>query len=134
MKERKSSNDRCIPNPCKTYPVNKAPLQISTGIRSQFQLDFEKSLNQSSNIIFHMFISIHQTHDKYSFGNDFIFITHLTREKQKSENISIDSRKIEYFTYINRITKEYQIILIYNIISLLLTCHFQPFPTSYLFI
>ena len=41
-----------------------------------------------------MFISIHQTHDKYSFGNDFIFITHLTREKQKSENISIDSRKI----------------------------------------
>ena len=41
-----------------------------------------------------MFISIHQTHDKYSFGNNFIIITHLIREKQKSENISIDSRKI----------------------------------------
>ena len=41
-----------------------------------------------------MFITIHQTHDKYSFGNDFIIITHLIREKQKSENISIDSRKI----------------------------------------
>ena len=41
-----------------------------------------------------MFMSIHHTHDKYSFGNDFIFITHLRREKQKSENISIDSRKI----------------------------------------
>ena len=39
-----------------------------------------------------MFVSIHQIHDKYSFGNDFIFITHLTREKQKSENISIDSK------------------------------------------
>ena len=41
-----------------------------------------------------MFISIHQTHDKYSFGNDFIIITHLIWEKQKSENISIDSRNI----------------------------------------
>ena len=41
-----------------------------------------------------MFMSIHQTHDKYSFGNDFIIITHLIREKQKSEDISIDSRKI----------------------------------------
>ena len=38
-------------------------------------------------------MSIHQTHDKYSFGNDFIIITHLIREKQKSEDISIDSRK-----------------------------------------
>ena len=41
-----------------------------------------------------MFMSIHQTHDKYSFGNNFIIITHLIREKQNSEDISIDSRKI----------------------------------------